>query len=380
MVDKLVWRPKIGPKLPMLTPPTRVWMFYETIYTNELLWRLELNLLWLPEYRRQATDSASCTFLHPGYSVQLVSPSSTSDMLVTTPHLGKYSSNLMHVQHTNKVCFLFDVIHPQVLTFDLYQRKNGDASNQMTKIFSSSSNDNSTLFAAKGEFELTLLSENTWMQMVVYLSEYGMVNSIEIDPTTCANSGKNWYLILICMLLCKVEGPQMLVDHRLLQLEPEDTSAKPDFLNLRHGVEYLEIYISFQLKTNIKSQMSDWICSRHSRAFMIIMLVYWCSIAPIMNNQTTFAVCRMALVNINFCICRTNIHNYAIFFSSDHRWLTCCNHYLMNIHTALVDHTTWSLSCQYPNFDSCGWIDISLEDFRWFVVYTQVTEISECHI
>ena len=42
--------------------------------------------------------------------------------------------------------------------------------------------------------------------------------------------------------------------------------------------------------------------------------------------------------------------------------------------TALSNRQSWNLNCNFADFDNCGWVDISTDDFRWFIIFSQITE------
>ena len=119
--------------------------------------------------------------LNSGYSVQLVTPLSNSTMQVTTSSLARYNSKVVHVPRSNKACLSVDLLHPQNLSLVMYPKQK--------VIYSKMYDVTTTLVPFKGEFELSLSGAGELVQVVLYMSEYGMVNGFDLEPGTCSERG-----------------------------------------------------------------------------------------------------------------------------------------------------------------------------------------------
>ena len=122
--------------------------------------------------------------------LQLTSLSSTNRMLITSSWLGQYNSDILPVNSSNRACLSYDFLHPRVLTMVLYQQVEGHTS-VSTIVYSYTNINNDTIpYPFKGQFELSLIGDNVLIQTVVFISEYGIVNRLRLEPTTCSESGE----------------------------------------------------------------------------------------------------------------------------------------------------------------------------------------------
>ena len=125
-----------------------------------------------------------------GYSLQFLSSSATNRMLMTSSYLGRYNTDILPVRASNRACLTYDFLHPRVLTMVLYQQIEGQQS-VSSIVYSYTYNDSDTTPRPfKGQFELSLIGDNVLIQTVVIMSEYGILNRLSLEPTTCSKSGE----------------------------------------------------------------------------------------------------------------------------------------------------------------------------------------------
>ena len=135
-----------------------------------------------------------------GYSSQLVPSSSTNLMPVTSSWLGQYNTDILLVQTSNRACLFYDFLHPRMLTMVLYQQIDGHKP-VSSIVYSYTYNDTDTTPRPfKGQFELSLIGDKVLIQIVVFMSEYGIVNRLSLEATTCSMSGELYTYKYICTI------------------------------------------------------------------------------------------------------------------------------------------------------------------------------------
>ena len=128
----------------------------------------------------------------PGYSLYV--DLDRSD--IYNDRLAQWTSDVLVVKNSSKICLTLDLVRPYVMTIKLFQGVGNDGRVVNQTIFNQNKEDDFFSYPQwiKGQFELNLLSSDlVRVQIVIMMIEEGRVNNVDIQPNACQSEGAYVY-------------------------------------------------------------------------------------------------------------------------------------------------------------------------------------------